>query len=65
MSRAIQAPGHPSLVGDLLRILRSATLERMILPDVEGTEIEEHILLESHLVGTPPLLFAAPKPPLL
>lgn len=54
-----------SLIGQLLQILRSATLERLAMPDVDGKDIEEHILLESYLVRTPPELFAAPKAPLL
>jgi hypothetical protein len=54
-----------SLLGPLLRLLRTATLERMVTPDIEGRELDESILLESHLVRTPPLLVAAPRPPLL
>jgi hypothetical protein len=52
-------------MGHLLQILRSATLERMVSPEAERKEIDDHILLESHLVRTPPLLFAAPQPPFL
>ena len=65
MTHSVPLPVRPSLLGHLLSVLRTATLERMILPDVEGREMEEHILLESHLVRTPPLLFAAQQPPLL
>jgi hypothetical protein len=65
MSTITHAPVRASLLGHLLRILGTATRERMILPDVEGKEMQEHILLESHLVRTPPLLFAAPTAPLL
>jgi len=36
----------------------------MVLPDLEGTEIDEHILLKSHLAQTPPLMFDGPKRPL-
>lgn len=63
MTHAVPVPVRPTLLGHLLSVLRTATLERMTLPDVEGTEMEEHILLESHLVRTPPLLFASQKPP--
>ncbi|NNU81762.1 hypothetical protein HMH01_15075 [Halovulum dunhuangense] len=65
MTDSVPVPVRPSLLGHLLSILRTATLERMILPDIEGTDIEEQILLESDLVRTPPLLCAAPKPPFL
>ena len=56
---------RPSLMGNLLQILRTATQERMVFPDVEEKEIDEHILLESHLLRTPPLLFATPQPQFL
>ena len=65
MTHATSAAIRPSLIGQLLHILRVATLERMVLPDIEGKEIDEHILLESHLARTPPLVFSAPKPPFL
>lgn len=65
MTHAAPASVRDSLLGHLLRLLGTATRERMILPDVDGKEMEEHILLESHLVRTPPLLLAAPTPPLL
>lgn len=53
MTHTLPVPVRPSLLGRLLRVLRTATLERMVLPDVEGKEIEEYILLESHLVRPP------------
>ncbi len=65
MTHVTHTAGRPSLIGHLLQLLRTATLERMTLPDVELNEIEERILLESYLVRKPPLLFAAPKPPIL
>jgi hypothetical protein len=37
----------------------------MVLPALDGTDIDECILLESHLVGTPAPLFAGRKLPLL
>ncbi|WP_435258272.1 hypothetical protein ACSBLW_00345 [Thioclava sp. FR2] len=65
MTHLTSPPAQRSLIGHLLQILRSATLERLALPDVEGKEMDEHILLESYLVRTPPELFAAPKAPFL
>lgn len=65
MTHSVPVPVRQSLLGHLLSVLRTATLERMILPDVKVREMEEHILLESHLVRTPPFLFAAQQPPLL
>ncbi len=57
-------PAPTSLIGTFLKILRTATLERMVLPDLEGIEIDEQILLKSHLAKTPPQRFDAPKRPL-
>lgn len=65
MTDFISAPQRLSLLGHLFRVLRTATLERMVLPEGEGKEIDERILLDSHLVRTPPTLFAAQKPPML
>jgi hypothetical protein len=65
MTHAVTARPPGSLLGHLLDVLRTATLERMVLPDVEGKEIDERILLESHLVRTPEQLFASQKPPFL
>ncbi|RYH06376.1 hypothetical protein [Tropicimonas sp. IMCC6043] len=44
---------RPFLIGSLLQLMRTATLERTVLPDGKDKEIDEHILLESHLVRTP------------
>lgn len=65
MTHAAHAQDHGSLLGHFLRLLRNATLERTVLPDVDGMEIDERILLESHLVRTPPMPFAAQKFPFL
>lgn len=65
MTHALPVPVRSSLIGHLLNVLRTAVAERMTLPDVEGREMEEHILLESHLVRTPPLQFAAQQTPFL
>jgi hypothetical protein len=65
MSNALSPAQPTSLLGQFLLLLRTATAERMVLPDLDGTEIDECILLESHLVGTPAPLFAGQKPPLL
>ena len=64
MPHAACHPAPTSLIGTFLKILRTATLERMVLPDLEGIEIDEQILLKSHLAQTPPLMFDAPKRPL-
>ena len=64
MSQAAHYPTPTSLIGHFLKILRTATLERMVLPDLEGIEIDEQILLKSHLAQTPPLMFDGPKRPL-
>lgn len=37
----------------------------MVPPDVDGREIDECVLLESHLVKTPPASFASQKGPFL
>ncbi|KAF0116129.1 MAG: hypothetical protein FD150_614 [Rhodobacteraceae bacterium] len=65
MTQTLNIPAQGTLLGRILQVLRSATLERMVLPDIEGAEIDERILLESHLVRTPPSLFAAQKSPFL
>lgn len=52
MAHVTPALVRTSLLGHFLQILRKATLERMILPDIDGKEIDERILLESHLVRT-------------
>ena len=65
MTHAFYAASPPSVLAHFLRLLRTATLERMVQADLNGTEIDERILLESYLVRTPPMLFAAPKQPLL
>ncbi len=63
MTQTLDRPAQGSLLGHFLQMLRSATLERTVLPDLDGEEIDECILLESHLVRLPPALFAAQKPP--
>jgi hypothetical protein len=65
MTQTLNSSAQGSLLGQFLQVLRSATLERMVLPDAEGVEIDERILLESHLVRTPPMLFATQKSPFL
>jgi hypothetical protein len=65
MTEALHMPAQRSLLGHFLQLMRNATLERMVLPNVDGQEIDEWILLESHLVRTPTTLFAAQKAPLL
>jgi len=65
MTEALHIPAKRSLLGQFLQLMRNATLERMVLSDVDGQEIDEWILLESHLVRTPPTLFAAQKAPFL
>jgi hypothetical protein len=57
------SPAHASLLGRLLQVLRTATLERLILPDIEGREMDERIVREPHPVRTPPLPSAASGPP--
>lgn len=58
------APPMP-LLAHVLKVLRMATLERLILRGGRAPAMEDGILLESHLVRTPPELFAAPKAPLI
>lgn len=65
MTHVSTVDDQASLLAHLLRVLRTATLQRLILPEVEGKEIDERILLESHLVRTPPLPLAAPRLPLV
>ena len=65
MTEALHIPAQKSLLGHLLQLLRSATQERMVLPDLEGQEIDECVLLESHLVRTLPASFASQKAPFL
>ncbi len=45
MTHVTHTAGRPFLIGHLLQILRTATLERMTLREVEVNEIEERILL--------------------
>ena len=61
MAQALIHAQPASLLGQFLKLLRTATAERMVLPDLDGTEIDECILLESHLVRTPAPLFAEQK----
>ena len=65
MTEALHIPAERSLLGQILQLLRNATQERMAPPDVEGKEIDECVLLESHLVRTPPAAFASQKAPFL
>jgi hypothetical protein len=65
MTPVALASVRSQVVGPLLRILRVATLERLVPPAIEGAELDEHVLLESHLVRTPPLQFVGGRlPPL-
>lgn len=65
MTPVALASVRSKVIGPLLRILRSATLERVAPPDIEGKELAEHVLLGSHLVRTPSLLLAGGRlPPL-
>lgn len=59
------SPAPASLLARLLQILQTVTYKQMVLPDVDGQELDEPILLDSGLVRTPPMLFAASNPPLL
>lgn len=65
MTETMHLPVQRSLLGQFLQLLRSATQERMVLPDLDGKEIDECILLESHLVRTPPTSLASQRAPLL
>jgi len=50
------------VLGHLLQIVRTATLERMTWPDIDGKETDERIMLESHLVKAPTTRFTASLP---
>lgn len=65
MTEALHIPAQASLLGQFLQLLRSATQERMVVPYLDGREIDERVLLESHLVRTPPASFASQKAPFL
>lgn len=64
MTPAITTAHPESLLGHILHILRKATLERMVLRDANTSDLDQRVLLDSHLVRTPSQLFAAPRPPL-
>lgn len=65
MTPAAAASNRGSLLGLLVQILRTATLERMILQDADTSETDQRILLDSHLVRTSPQMFAHPRAPFL
>lgn len=65
MTHASDADDQRSLLAQLHRLLRTATLQRMVLADPEGREVDERVLLDSHLARTPPKLFASQKAPFL
>lgn len=64
MPRTLSSTKPTSLLGKFLQLLRTATIERLALPDLDGTEIDELILLESHLALPPTPFVAGPKLPL-
>lgn len=64
MTPASIASSPESLLGHFLQILRKATLERMVLREVNTSDMDQRVLLDSHLVRTPSQLFAASRPSL-